>query len=204
MPGDVGMPDRRGKRRQFHLDKKVFALKLRWLRVSRGYTNQDAFAKAVGATRAAVNAWEGGRYIPNVGMLQKICEVLDCPREVLLDEEGIVAAHLIVPAIPMTRRGIPIMGVETDDADMFHSSLGQRIKHAREFRGLTQAALAAKIGVEPQTVSQWESDRRRPDAANLRRICCALDVSSDYLLGLIYKQLQRLPSGVEVGALMGW
>jgi ribosome-binding protein aMBF1 (putative translation factor) len=39
--------------------------------------------------------------------------------------------------------------------------LGQRIRRAREREGLTQAALADKVGVKQATVAVWEAGRGR-------------------------------------------
>lgn len=63
-------------------------------------------------------------------------------------------------------------------------SLGRRIASMRGFRTMTQDQLGGLVGVSKQTVSNWEHDRRAPDADNLRLICKALDCSADYLLEL--------------------
>ena len=45
---------------------------------------------------------------------------------------------------------------------------GPEIRAAREKRKLTQAALAAIIGVDPMTVSRWEREVKRPSNANYK------------------------------------
>ena len=63
-------------------------------------------------------------------------------------------------------------------------SLGRRITSMRGFRTLTQEQLGAMVGVSKPTVSNWENDRRTPDADSLRELCRALNCSADYLLEL--------------------
>ena len=63
-------------------------------------------------------------------------------------------------------------------------SLGRRITSMRGFRTMTQEQLGALVGVSKQTVSNWEHDRRMPDADNLRELCRALGCTADYLLEL--------------------
>lgn len=60
-------------------------------------------------------------------------------------------------------------------------ALGSRIKAARQERGLSQAALAARLGVTRPAVTQWEGGRIEPDSENLRNLAAALDVDFGWL-----------------------
>jgi len=53
------------------------------------------------------------------------------------------------------------------------NALGREIAAAREAAGLTQVALAAAIGVDPQTISRWERGDRNPGPNDLYRIAQA-------------------------------
>lgn len=53
-------------------------------------------------------------------------------------------------------------------------SMGQQIKAMRRFRGMTQANLADKLGVEYQTVQAWERGTRNPKFETLQKIAEAL------------------------------
>ena len=64
--------------------------------------------------------------------------------------------------------------------DVFKTRLKQSITE----RGLTQRMLATLIGTTEQSVSRWAKGNRTPNADMLYRMCKALDVSADYLLGL--------------------
>jgi len=44
------------------------------------------------------------------------------------------------------------------------------IRQLRHERGLTQFELALQVGVQPQTVYLWESGRRVPQVAQLRKL----------------------------------
>lgn len=59
---------------------------------------------------------------------------------------------------------------------------GDALKNARVGAGMTQAELARRLGVTPQTVSQYERGRINPKFETLKRIADAMDVSVDSLL----------------------
>ena len=73
------------------------------------------------------------------------------------------------------------------------TAFATRLRQAREIRGLDQGALSERAQVSATTLSHFESGRREPSLANLRRLVKALDVSADYLLGL-----SSQPRGVVV------
>lgn len=54
--------------------------------------------------------------------------------------------------------------------------LGQRVASARADRGFTQEALAEAVGVEPVTVSRWETGDRAMSLSALARVSVALEV----------------------------
>lgn len=60
----------------------------------------------------------------------------------------------------------------------------ERLKSARQKRGLNQADVAALIGQTQTEYSRYERGVHEPGNENLCRLCLALNVSSDYLLGL--------------------
>ena len=61
-------------------------------------------------------------------------------------------------------------------------TLGEKIYEKRKARGLTQDALAEKLGVSPQAVSKWENDATCPDIALLPKLAKILETSVDDLL----------------------
>lgn len=61
--------------------------------------------------------------------------------------------------------------------------MGERLRLARKERGLTQRALADKIGIRRELVSCYENGSRAMPIKVLRDISNALGCSADYLLG---------------------
>jgi transcriptional regulator with XRE-family HTH domain len=59
----------------------------------------------------------------------------------------------------------------------------ERLKHARDLRGLSQTQLATNAGLPASSVSHFESGSRKPSFDNLKRLAGALSVTTDYLLG---------------------
>ena len=63
-------------------------------------------------------------------------------------------------------------------------TLGKRIVQKRKQLGLTQDALAEKLGVTPQAVSKWENDQSCPDITMLPRLAEIFGITTDALLGI--------------------
>ena len=61
-------------------------------------------------------------------------------------------------------------------------TVGARIRAARLARGMTQADLAAEVGVSRSAVAQWETERSGQVRGNLTRIAAVLAVSVEQLL----------------------
>ena len=61
-------------------------------------------------------------------------------------------------------------------------AIGERIKLARQARGLTQEGLAEAVGVTRSAVAQWETGRAGQVTGNLSRIAAVLDVSVEHLM----------------------
>jgi ribosome-binding protein aMBF1 (putative translation factor) len=61
----------------------------------------------------------------------------------------------------------------------------ERLLLARRRADLTQEELAARAGLHKTDVSKMERGRMLPTAPRLRRLCVALGVSADFLLGLV-------------------
>ena len=56
-----------------------------------------------------------------------------------------------------------------------------RLRETRERRGLTQAKLAALMGVTRPLIAQWETGFRHPSIETLQRLAKILDVSYEWL-----------------------
>ena len=60
--------------------------------------------------------------------------------------------------------------------------IGQKLKEKRTQAGLTQEAVAERIGVSRQTVSNWENNRSYPDIVSILRLSDLYEVSLDEFL----------------------
>lgn len=63
------------------------------------------------------------------------------------------------------------------------ADFGNRLRSAREGKGLSQAEFAEKAGLQPSAISHFETGRRAPSFENLRALADALSVTIDYLTG---------------------
>jgi transcriptional regulator with XRE-family HTH domain len=59
--------------------------------------------------------------------------------------------------------------------------IGENIKTARKIKGLSQRALAEKLGIAFQNLSVWENGKGSPSAKYLMKLSEALNVSLDQL-----------------------
>lgn len=62
-------------------------------------------------------------------------------------------------------------------------NLGAQIAHYRKQLGMTQEALASRLGVTNQAVSKWESEQSCPDVQLLPELADLFEISLDTLFG---------------------
>ena len=62
-------------------------------------------------------------------------------------------------------------------------TLGKRIAENRKKLGMTQDALAEKLGITAQAVSKWENDQSCPDITVLPKLAEIFGITTDELLG---------------------
>ena len=85
-----------------------------------------------------------------------------------------------------------------------------RLKEARRAKGMTQAEVAAIIGVTQNGLSNWETGRNRVDLVTLQRLADIYNVTTDYLLGkddqpnatvLRVPVYRKVPAGIPLEAI---
>lgn len=64
------------------------------------------------------------------------------------------------------------------------TEFSDKLKYERERRGWSKTKLAKYVGVGLSTYANWEYGIAEPDIATIKKICQALDISSDILLNL--------------------
>lgn len=75
------------------------------------------------------------------------------------------------------------MGLDMFVSNVPASAFRRNMRWIRVARGLTQAQLAARLGLPRPCITRWESDVRTPSLENIVKIADALDVSLDILFG---------------------
>ena len=61
-------------------------------------------------------------------------------------------------------------------------SLGNHLYNAMKKKGLSQGAVAEKLGVSRQTISKWETDETLPDIRQSKRLAMLYGLSLDELI----------------------
>lgn len=112
---------------------------------------QKELAEKCSMADSAVRKYESGKIVPKIEMLKRIADALEMP----------VGAFL------------PSMGLG--------ESTGSRIKIARARQGVTQAELAEKMGVTPQSISQYERNIINPKPETIKKFADALGVDARWL-----------------------
>lgn len=69
-------------------------------------------------------------------------------------------------------------------------TIGEKIKHYRKIKGLTQKQLGESLGLSAQAVAQWETGNRKPKNETLEKITDALGISLFDLLEIEAEPLQ--------------
>lgn len=64
--------------------------------------------------------------------------------------------------------------------DEIKKRLREEIIHS----GMTTVELARQVGVSPEMITQYCTTKKLPRLDTFARLCRALDVSADYMLGL--------------------
>ena len=79
--------------------------------------------------------------------------------------------------------------------------LGDKIFMLREQYGMSQVALAEKIGKSKQSISNWENNNILPSIDMLIKLSEVFNVSCDYLLGLDNRKFLEI-SGLDESELV--
>lgn len=64
-------------------------------------------------------------------------------------------------------------------------SISERLRSARKNAGFTQKQVAEYIGVTESAYCGYETGKRQPDPTKVRAIASLLEVTGDYILGLV-------------------
>lgn len=71
-------------------------------------------------------------------------------------------------------------------------TVGEKIKLALEYNGMTQTELADIMDLPQSSISRWVNDQRIIQTNNLKTLCEALNISADWLLDLKGEKLHDI------------
>ncbi len=149
-------------------DSSVESLAVRLSRArKKAALTQEAVAAALGVSANIIYYWEKGERTPTLDKISQLAQVFGCSVDYLLE------------AYPFPAK-ISVIYDPTKTAKV--DSLSVRLEMARKESGLSQSALARKLGHVPSLVSLWESGDRLPPLERIPEIAQALGVGANYLL----------------------
>lgn len=149
--------------------------KIRTARKAKGWLQKD-LGKAIGRGGRQVSEWERGICCPTAATLALLSKALEQPTDWLLglhDEPGKCLPEPIFVEKPEHISDSELM-------ELFRN----RFASARAAARHTIYSLSVEAGVNLSTVSSYSNAKYIPKINTLRRLCIALNVSADYLLGL--------------------
>lgn len=76
--------------------------------------------------------------------------------------------------------------------------IGKKLKNARVQKGLTQEAVAEKIQVSRQTISNWENEKSYPDIVSVVNLSDLYEISLDELLKEDKRMLEHLEESTNI------
>ncbi len=65
----------------------------------------------------------------------------------------------------------------------YDQSLGEKIRELRDLYGYTTSQIGIKLGKSRSLISMWESNTRKPDYEDIRKLANIFEVTTDYLVG---------------------
>ena len=76
--------------------------------------------------------------------------------------------------------------------------IGKKLKSARNQKGLTHEAVAEKIQVSRQTISNWENEKSYPDIISVIHLSSLYEISLDELLKGDKRMLEHLEESTDI------
>jgi transcriptional regulator with XRE-family HTH domain len=83
-------------------------------------------------------------------------------------------------------------------------NFAERLKTMRKEKKITQAGLAADLGISKATVAMWESGRREPNFETLNKLSDYFDRRVDYILGQTENAVSVAPTEAQAEQLGAW
>jgi transcriptional regulator with XRE-family HTH domain len=132
---------------------------------------QVTLADRVGVSSAQITNIEAGRRIPSVELILHVADLF-----------GVSSDYLLRDTIPLEaaeKHRVSLTPTQPEASHLF----GQKVRHQRLRRGMTQAEMAHRMGLSSHAhVSNLETDRKDASLYLILQIADLFGVTTDYLL----------------------
>lgn len=136
---------------------------IRFLRNKRGFSQEYIAEKLGYKSFTTIQKWESGVSEPPIKKLRELSELLNVDMDDMINKD--------------------IQFFETKNELSSKNDFKDMLKYLRSRDHLSQAELAAKLGVSKSTISMYEVGRREPDFETLETIADFFNVDMNFLLG---------------------
>lgn len=92
----------------------------------------------------------------------------------------------------------PYEDCRLEEKDNQISGLSERLRKAIADNGIMQKDLAEMTGITQISISHYCTGRKNPNAPKIIKMCKALNISSDWLLGLKHEKMIQIEQVEEV------
>lgn len=128
--------------------------------------SQIAFAKRIGMSPASVNSWERGRAMPTA----KSCSaILELAKAAPAEAEKKAEKPKKAPKVKKVKKAKKAKG-PAKKAKAKATLTPRQIRGIRAKAGLSQAKMAAKLGVSANSITNWERGHSSPTGANVTKL----------------------------------
>ncbi len=151
----------------------IFGVALYKLRMEKGWT-QEKLAERVGVTQQTIAKYQRGIKVPEVSMIDKICNALGVSQDmhVLMLDVARMANWQNIDDKEAQREVLKVMLGG-------RSIFGAALYRLRTGRCWTQKKLAEESDVLQEDISRYETDQGVPNSDKLDKLCDALNVDQD-------------------------
>jgi transcriptional regulator with XRE-family HTH domain len=150
-------------------DPKLFAVRLssrlRALRL-----RQSDLARHLGINATTVSAWASGRNFARPPVMRKIADFLETNIDYLYGTTDSPVSPALVSSQHRTHRG--------------HTLIGSRLQWLRLNLQMTSYELGLTVGVDEQTVSNWETGKDKPSPEQILLLSESLAAATGWLTGV--------------------
>lgn len=151
----------------------TFGERLRQVRELEGLTQVEV-AEGLGISQPAYQAWETERKNATKETIKRLSDFFGVSYSYLLG----ISDNVTIDT-PVAKPNI---------------SFAECLKEARKLSGLSQQAIADKLGISNQAYSRWETGKFEPNLESLKKLAKVLNTSPNYLLG--YNQTESIAKAI--------